>query len=65
MTEENARKVDAEIAKLIAESSRLNAEVAKISAETMKIATENRWYPAVVGAGFMAAAVALAKLLLT
>lgn len=58
MTSEEGRKVDAEIAKLIAETAKLNAE-------TLKLSTENRWYPAVVGAGAMAGAVALARLFLT
>jgi hypothetical protein len=53
MTVEEGRKVDAEIAKLIAETAKLNAE-------TIKLATENRWYPAVVGAGAMAGAIAAA-----
>lgn len=64
MTEENARKVDAEIAKLIADTSRLSAETSKLRAEKANLLTENRWCPAVVGAGAMAAAPALAKLLL-
>lgn len=53
MTAEDGRRVDAEIAKLIAETAKLNAE-------TIKLATENRWYPAVVGAGAMAGAIAAA-----
>lgn len=40
------------------------AEIAKLVAETAKINTENRWYPAVVGAATMAAALTIAKLFL-
>lgn len=43
---------------------KIRAEIAKLVAETMKINTENRWYPAVVGAAGMAAALAIAKLFL-
>ncbi|WP_217351913.1 hypothetical protein [Ruegeria sp. HKCCD8929] len=41
---------------------KIDAEIANLNALTAKIVTENRWYPAVVGAGFMAAAVTIAKL---
>lgn len=45
-----ARKIDAEIAKLIAETAKINAEA--------------RWYPIVVVAGVFAAAISVAKLIL-
>lgn len=54
MTEQEQRLAD----------DKMRAEIAKLIAETTKLSTENKWYPAVVGAGLMAAAVALAKLFL-
>lgn len=53
------------IAKLNAETQNLSALTSKAMIEAEKIRTENRWYPAIAGAGFMAGAVALAKLFLT
>ena len=72
MTEAELRLQDerlrAEVSMMISENEKLRAEVSKIVAETMKIRTENRWYPAVVGAaamaGAMAAAAAVIKLFL-
>lgn len=49
MTDQQARKVDAEIAKLLAETSKLNRETF--------------WYPVAVAAGLLGAGGALAKLL--
>jgi len=46
----DARKIEAEIAKLMAETAKLNAET--------------RWYPLVVAAGLVAAIIALTKLFL-
>ena len=43
---------------------KLDAEIAELHSRTSKQLTENKWYPAVVGAGFMAAAVAVAKFFL-
>ena len=57
MTDEQTRKVDAEIANLIAATAKLNAE-------TMKIQSENRFYPLVVGSGATLAIVAIVKLFL-
>jgi hypothetical protein len=57
MTDENQRKIDAEITKLLAEVSNLNAATAKLT-------TENRWYPFIAGAAFFAAVAAFAKLFL-
>ncbi|KAE9627822.1 hypothetical protein [Parasedimentitalea maritima] len=48
MTEAQARKVDAEIAKLMAETAKIN--------------TENCWYVAVVASGATLAIVAIVKL---
>lgn len=50
MAEEEGRKIDAEIAKLIAETSRIN--------------NQNLFYPFVVAAALMGAGAALAKLFL-
>jgi hypothetical protein len=58
MTDEMSKKIDAEIARLIAETGKLVAESGKLNAEAAKLQTERWWYPAVVGAGFMAGAIA-------
>jgi len=57
MTDEMARKVDAEIANLIAETSKLNAQAAKLT-------QERQWYLLFVGAALTGAIAALTKLLL-
>ena len=55
--EQRRAKVEAEIANLVAQTANLNAHTAKLTEET-------RWYLLVVGAAFMAAAVAVAKVFL-
>ena len=57
MTQADAMKADAEIAKLIAEAGKLNAETAKLNRETV-------FYPIIVTATFTLAVVAVAKLFL-
>lgn len=42
---------------------KMDAEIGFLQAQTVKLATETRWYLLVVGAGFMAAAVAVARVL--
>jgi aspartate-semialdehyde dehydrogenase len=56
--EQIARKIDAEITKLLAETAKINAETPKIMAETLKISTEAHWYPFITGAGAGAALLA-------
>ena len=61
MTEQEQRLADD---KMRAEIFEMQARALKQMRESAKIDTENKWYPAVVGAGLMAAAVALAKFFL-
>lgn len=57
-------KLNAETAKLIAETTKLQTETTlKLSAETAKIQAEAKWYPFVVLAGVLGAALGLFKLL--
>lgn len=58
MDAQTARRVDAEIAKLIAESSKLNAEAAKFHPERW-------WYPVVLMTTAVGATAALMKLALS
>lgn len=55
-------KTEADIAKLMAETVKLNAEAAKLNAERTKLMREALFYPFMAGAGFLGAALALAKL---
>lgn len=55
---------DIELEKRLAEISNLNEETRKMMAETAKLKREHAWYPAVLIAGFMTAAVAVTKLFL-
>ena len=57
MTDQEARKIDVEIANLMATTAKLNAE-------TDKISRENHYYPAIVGASVTLAIVALVKVFL-
>ena len=57
MTDEQSKKVDAEIANLI-------AATAKINAETDKIRLEKALYPMVAASGFTLAVVAVVKIFL-
>ncbi|MGD1955651.1 MAG: hypothetical protein ACFBZ9_10545 [Sphingomonadales bacterium] len=57
MTDEAARRVDAEIAKLIAETARINAE-------TDKIRLEKAFYPMVEASGATLALIGIVKLFL-
>lgn len=43
---------------------KISAEIAKLIAETSKINSENRWYPAIVGASITLAIAAFVKLFL-
>ena len=47
----------------LAEDNKMRAEIAKLIAETAKINAEARWYPFVVLAGVVGAALGLFKLI--
>lgn len=47
-----------------AQHEKIQAEIAKLIAETSKINSENRWYPAIVGASITLALVAIVKIFL-
>ncbi len=48
----------------LAQHEKIQAEIAKLIAETSKINSENRWYPAIVGASVTLALVAIVKVFL-
>jgi hypothetical protein len=48
----------------LARHEKVQAEIAKLIAETSKINSENRWYPAIVGASVTLVLVAIVKNLL-
>ncbi|MEO1613179.1 MAG: hypothetical protein AAFU55_12640 [Pseudomonadota bacterium] len=51
-------------AELRLQDDKMRAEIGKLIAETEKMRTENRWYPAIVGAAAMAGAMAASAALL-
>jgi hypothetical protein len=61
MDEVAARRVDAEIARLIIEASKLSIEATKLSAETAKINSKLRWKPFVWASALVPAAIVVGK----
>jgi hypothetical protein len=63
MDAQTARRVDAEIAKLIVEAERSGEERRKLLAEASKYRRERAWYPALLMTTAVGATAALSKLI--
>ena len=64
MTDEERRKIDTEIARMVAEISHIHALTAKALEEAAKTKTENRWSIAVVASAATLAIIAVTTLFL-